>query len=84
MIALLGSMVILFQLSLPHRLDSCAEPLVGLTLILLAMYAMTSLIMGKSAEHSSFVRSTYPPRLSQTSPQTLASASGCNTRTACK
>lgn len=46
MIALLGSMVILFQLSLPHRLDSWAERLVGLTLILLAIYVMGSLVWG--------------------------------------
>ncbi len=46
MIALLGSMVILFQLSLPHRLDSWAERLVGATLILLALYVMGSLVWG--------------------------------------
>jgi high-affinity nickel permease len=46
MIALLGGMVILFQLSLPHRLDSWAERLVGLTLVLLAIYVMGSLVWG--------------------------------------
>jgi high-affinity nickel permease len=46
MIALLGSTVILFQLSLPPRLDSWAERLVGLTLILLAIYVMGSLVWG--------------------------------------
>jgi cytochrome c biogenesis protein CcdA len=46
MIALLGSMVILFQLSLPHRLDSWAERLVGFTLILLGIYVMGSLVWG--------------------------------------
>ncbi len=46
MVALLGSLVILFQLSLPHRLDSWAERLVGLTLIALAIYVMGSLIWG--------------------------------------
>jgi high-affinity nickel permease len=46
MIALLGSLVILFQLSLPPRLDSLAERLVGLTLILLAIYVMGSLVWG--------------------------------------
>jgi high-affinity nickel permease len=46
MIALLGSIVILFQLSLPHRLDSWAERLVGLTLIVLAVYVMGSLVWG--------------------------------------
>jgi hypothetical protein len=46
MVALLGSMVILFQLSLPHRLDSWAERLVGLTLIILGIYVMGSLVWG--------------------------------------
>src|ERR1700723_2625857 len=46
MIALLGCMVILFQLSLPHRLDSWAERLGGVTLILLAIYVMGSLVWG--------------------------------------
>jgi high-affinity nickel permease len=46
MIALLGSLVILFQLSLPHRLDLWAERLVGLTLIVLAIYVMGSLVWG--------------------------------------
>jgi hypothetical protein len=46
MIAVLGSMVILFQLSLPHRLDSWAERLVGLTLVILAIYVMGSLVWG--------------------------------------
>jgi high-affinity nickel permease len=46
MIALLGSLVVLFQLSLPHRLDSWAERLVGLTLIVLAIYVMGSLVWG--------------------------------------
>jgi high-affinity nickel permease len=46
MIALLGSIVILFQLSLPHRLDSWAERLVGATLIILAIYVMGSLVWG--------------------------------------
>jgi len=46
MIALLGSMVILFQLSLPQRLDSWAERLVGLTLMVLGIYVMGSLVWG--------------------------------------
>lgn len=49
MIALLGSMVILFQLSLPHRLDAWAERLVGLTLVALAIYVMGSLVWGNPA-----------------------------------
>jgi high-affinity nickel permease len=46
MIALLGSIVILFQLSLPHWLDSWAERLVGLTLIVLAGYVLGTLLWG--------------------------------------
>jgi len=46
MVALLGGAVILFQLSLPHRLDSWAERLVGLTLIVLAIYVMGTLLWG--------------------------------------
>lgn len=46
MIALLGAAVIFFQLSLPHRLDSWAERLVGLTLIILAIYVMGTLLWG--------------------------------------
>lgn len=46
MIALMGTIVICFQLSLPHRLDSWAERLVGLTLILLAIYVIGSLVWG--------------------------------------
>ena len=46
MIALLGGIVVLFQLSLPPRLDSWAERLVGLTLIVLAIYVLGSLVWG--------------------------------------
>jgi hypothetical protein len=46
MIAMLGAVVILFQLSLPHRLDDWAERLVGVTLILLASYVMGNLVWG--------------------------------------
>ena len=49
MIALLGGLVIAFQLSLPHRLDSWAERLVGVTLILLGLYVMGSLVWGDPA-----------------------------------
>jgi len=48
MIALLGSVVILFQLSLPQRMDAWAERLVGLTLIILAVYVMGSLVWGNA------------------------------------
>jgi hypothetical protein len=46
MIALLGGIVILFQLSLPPKLDSWAERLVGLTLIVLGIYVLGSLVWG--------------------------------------
>ncbi len=46
MIALLGGLVILFQLHIPARLDSLAERLVGLTLILLAVYVLATLVWG--------------------------------------
>jgi len=46
MVALLGSLVIGFQLSLPHRLDAWAERLVGVTLIALAVYVVSSLVWG--------------------------------------
>jgi len=46
MIACLGGIVILFQLSFPPRLDSWAERLVGLTLIVLAIYVLGSLVWG--------------------------------------
>src|SRR5260370_5166175 len=40
MVAVLGSMVILLQLSLPHGMDRIAERLVGVTLLLLVGYVM--------------------------------------------
>jgi High-affinity nickel-transport protein len=46
MIALPGAIVIMFQLSLPPRQDSWAERLVGLTLIVLAIYVLGSLVWG--------------------------------------
>jgi high-affinity nickel permease len=46
MIALQGGTVILFQLSLPPRMDLWAERLVGATLIVLAIYVLGSLVWG--------------------------------------
>jgi high-affinity nickel permease len=46
MVALLGGIVILFQLSLPPRMDLWAERLVGVTLIVLAIYVLSSLVWG--------------------------------------
>ena len=54
MVALLGSTVILFQLSLPHGIDRVAERLVGLTLLVLGVYVLGSLFKGNPAPRSRF------------------------------
>jgi high-affinity nickel-transport protein len=54
MVAVLGSAVIAFQLSLPHGIDRIAERLVGLTLLILGVYVLGSLFKGNSAPHSRF------------------------------
>ena len=46
MIAVLGTAVILFQRSLPPKLDSWAERLIGLTLIIFAIYVLGNLAWG--------------------------------------
>ncbi len=51
---ILGSAVIVFQLSLPHGLDRIAERLVGLTLLVLGVYVLGSLFSGNSAPRSRF------------------------------
>lgn len=53
-VALLGTTVIFFQLSLPRGVDRVAERLVGLTLVLLGVYVMGSLLRGNSAPRSRF------------------------------
>lgn len=53
-VALLGTAVIFFQLSLPRGLDRVAERLVGLTLVLLGVYVMGSLFRGNSAPRNRF------------------------------
>src|SRR5436305_8732983 len=47
-VAVLGSAVIFFQLSLPAGIDRWAERLVGITLVVLAIYVGGSLVRGKS------------------------------------
>lgn len=42
-VAALGSLVIVFQTSLPHTLDNWAERLVGLTLVILGIYVLGSM-----------------------------------------
>lgn len=42
-VAALGSLVIVFQTSLPHALDNWAERLVGLTLVILGIYVLGSM-----------------------------------------
>jgi high-affinity nickel permease len=54
MVAVLGSAVIVFQLSLPHGIDRIAERLVGLTLLVLGVYVLGSLFRGTAAPHSRF------------------------------
>lgn len=45
-LAVLGSAVVLFQVSLPKGIDRIAERLVGLTLLLLGIYVLGSLLRG--------------------------------------
>jgi hypothetical protein len=54
MVAVLGSAVIVFQLSLPHGIDRIAERLVGLTLLILGVYVLGSLFNGNPAPRSRF------------------------------
>ncbi|MGA8068458.1 MAG: hypothetical protein WCA47_14110 [Terriglobales bacterium] len=54
MVTVLGSAVIVFQLSLPRGIDRIAERLVGLTLLILGVYVLGSLINGNSAPRSRF------------------------------
>jgi high-affinity nickel permease len=53
-VAMLGSAVIIFQLSLPRGMDQIAERVVGLTLLLLGVYVLGSLLRGTSAPRSRF------------------------------
>jgi high-affinity nickel permease len=53
-VALLGSAVIVFQLSLPHGMDRVAERLVGITLLILGIYVLGSLFQGNSEPQSRF------------------------------
>ena len=48
-VAGLGTVVIVFQLSLPHGIDRVAERLVGLTLLILGVYVLGSLFAGNPA-----------------------------------
>ena len=48
-VALLGCVVIAFQLALPHSMDRWAERFVGLTLIVLAIYVLSTLIRNKGS-----------------------------------
>jgi hypothetical protein len=54
MVAVLGSAVIIFQLSLPHGIDRIAERLVGLTLVILGLYVIGSLFAGNPTPRSRF------------------------------
>lgn len=54
-VTVLGSVVIFFQLSLPHGIDRVAERLVGLTLVFLGIYVLGSLFRGDYVPRSRFV-----------------------------
>jgi hypothetical protein len=54
-VALLGSAVVFFQLSLPHGIDRIAERLVGVTLVVLGIYVLGSLFKGDSVPRSRFM-----------------------------
>ncbi|MFZ0480145.1 MAG: hypothetical protein WAL71_13455 [Terriglobales bacterium] len=53
-VAVLGTAVIVFQLSLPRGMDRIAERLVGLTLLVLGIYVLGSLTKGNSVPQSRF------------------------------
>jgi len=53
-VAVLGSAVIMFQLSLPRGMDRIAERLVGLTLLVLGIYVLGSLFQGNGVPRSRF------------------------------
>ena len=48
-VAVLGSAVIFFHLSLPHSIDRMAERLVGLTLVFLGLVVGSIFLQGSSA-----------------------------------
>ncbi len=54
-VAVLGSAVICFQLSLPAGMDRIAERLVGITLLFLGVYVLWSLFKGNFVPRSRFV-----------------------------
>jgi ABC-type nickel/cobalt efflux system permease component RcnA len=54
MVVVLGSAVIVFQLSLPHGIDRIAERLVGLTLLILGVYVLGSLFTGNPTPRNRF------------------------------
>ena len=51
-VAVLGSLVVFFRLSLPHGIDNIAERLVGVTLVVLGIYVLGSLIKGRKVPRS--------------------------------
>ena len=53
-VAVLGSTMVLFQLSLPHSIDRIAERLVGVTLIILGVYVLSLLFKGEYTPRSRF------------------------------
>lgn len=53
-VVVLGSAVIVFQLSLPKSIDSIAERLVGITLLILGIYVLGTLFTGNGRPKSRF------------------------------
>lgn len=53
-VAVLGSLVVFFQLSLPHGIDRIAERLVGVTLLVLGIYVLGSMFNGNYVPRSRF------------------------------
>jgi len=54
-VAVLGSAVVFFGLSLPRGIDRIAERLVGLTLVVLGLYVLSSLFRGSYVPRSRFL-----------------------------
>lgn len=61
-VAILGSAVIFLHLSLPVHLDAVGERLVGVTLIVLAIYVFVTFLRGRRAAKDGTPQHHHPPR----------------------